>query len=61
MADKFTYIPNDDSQDYHFCRLQLNDPTDQNSLEVLKVAEATNKNKNTLLYNFGDYGIVLAF
>ena len=48
MANKFMYIPNDDTQNYHICRLHLNDPTNQNSLEVLKVAEATNKNKNTL-------------
>ena len=48
MADKFMDMPNDDTKDYHFCRLHLNDPTNQNSLEVLKVDEATNKNKNTL-------------
>ena len=48
MADKFMDIPNDDTKNYPFCRLQLNEPTNQNSLKVLKVAEATNKNKNTL-------------
>ena len=45
MADKFMDIPNDDTKDYHFCRLHLNDPTNQNSLEVLKVAEAPKQKK----------------
>ena len=40
MADKLMYIPNDDTQNYHFCRLQLvvetfitqlNFPSNQNS------------------------------
>ena len=60
MADKFMYIPNDDNQNYPFCRLQLkrletqiNEPTNQNSIEVPKLLTPTNK--KTLSYNFGDY------
>ena len=43
MADKVMYIPNDDTQNYPFCRLQLvvetldtqlNEPTNQNPLKV---------------------------
>ena len=46
MADKWMYIPNDDSQNYPFCRLQLvvesfytqlGKPTNQNLLKVPKV------------------------
>ena len=45
MADKLMYIPNDDAQNYHFCRLhtQLNEPTKQNLTKVLKVVKPTNK------------------
>ena len=53
MADKLMYIPNDNSQNYHFCILQLvaetrldtqlNAPTNQNS-KVPKVVKSTNKN-----------------
>ena len=51
MANKFMYIPNVNSQNYPFCRLQsvvetkLNKPTNQNSLKVLKVVKPTNENK----------------
>ena len=46
MADKLTFIPNDDTLNYPFCRLklvvesldtQLNEPTNQNSIKVPKV------------------------
>ena len=49
MADKLTYITNDDTQNYPFCRLplvvdtQLNELTNQNSIKVPKVAKPTNK------------------
>ena len=50
MADKLMYIPDDDKQNYFFCRLQLmvsytqlNEPTNQNSLRVHKVLKPTNK------------------
>ena len=52
MADKFMYIPNDDTQNYTFCRLklvvehqntQLNKPTNHNLIKVPKVAGPTNK------------------
>ena len=44
MADKLVYIPNDDIQNYYFCRLQLvldtqpNKPTSQISITVPKCA-----------------------
>ena len=31
MADKLMCIPNDDTQNYHFCRLQLVDETFEHS------------------------------
>ena len=46
MADKLMYIPNDDTKNYTFCRFklvvetQLNEPTNQNSMKVVK---STNK------------------
>ena len=50
MAEKFMYIPNDDNQNYHFCKLQLvvetsglNEPTNQNSIKKTKVIKLTNK------------------
>ena len=52
MADKLMYIPNDDTQiipsvDYKLwlkhLDTQFNDSTNQNSLKVPKVVEATNK------------------
>ena len=53
-----TYIPNDDTQNYAFCRLklirldtQLNEPNNQNSRKVSNVVESTNNKK---LYYFGD-------
>ena len=59
MADKWMYIHYDDTQNYSFCRLQLevetldtqlNETTNQNSIKVPKVGKLTNK--RTLLYNF---------
>ena len=51
MADKFMYIPNDDTQNYPFCKIQLmvetfgqlNEPTNQCSNKVLKVFKPMNK------------------
>ena len=53
MADKLMYTPNDDSQNYPFCRLNLvvktfehltYKPTNQNSVKILiKVVYPTNK------------------
>ena len=42
MADAEMYIPNDDTQNYQFCRLQLVDETFghstyQNSIKVIKL------------------------
>ena len=61
MTDKLMYIPNDDFKNFSFYRLQLvvesldnqlNESTNQNSIEVLKVVKPTNKKR--LLENFGD-------
>ena len=49
MVDKLIYIPNDDTQNYPFCRLllvvdnQLNETTNQNTTKVPKVIKPTNK------------------
>ena len=52
MVDIFIYIPYDDAQNYPFCRLQLlvkmfdtqlNEPTNQNSINIPKVVEPMNK------------------
>ena len=52
MANRLIYIPNDYTQNYFFCRLQLvvetfghstYEPTNQNSMKVPKVVETTNK------------------
>ena len=53
MADKLMYIPNDDTQNYLFCRLklmvikrlntQLNESNNQNSPKVPKFGKPTNK------------------
>ena len=54
MADKLMYIPNNDNQNYPFCRLQLKVKTleinnhltgltNQNSTKVTKVVRPTNK------------------
>ena len=55
MLDKLMHIPNDDTQNYPVCRLQLvvetfehstywtNQPINQNSMKVLKVVKPTNK------------------
>ena len=51
MEDKLMYIPNNDAQNYPFCRLQLvvetfehakNKPTNQNSIIVPKFVKPTN-------------------
>ena len=49
MADKLMYIPNDDTQKYPFCRLELNylstqlkKLTNQNFKKVPKVVRLTN-------------------
>ena len=45
MADKLMYIPNDDTQNYPFCKLlkhlktQLNESTNKNSMKANKVVE----------------------
>ena len=50
MADKLIYIPNDVTQNYPFCRLQLvvkgsenqlNKPTIKNSMKVPKIVKLT--------------------
>ena len=50
MADKFMYIPIDDTQNYSFYRLklvvetfELNKQTNQNSVKVPKVVKPMNK------------------
>ena len=52
MADKLMYIPNDNKQNYPFCRLQLvvetfGHPGIQNSFKVPKVVKPT-KTKSLL-------------
>ena len=55
------YLPNDDIKKFPFVNFnqwlkclytQLNKPTNQNLIKVLKVVKITNK--KTLLLNFGD-------
>ena len=55
MADKFTCISNDDTQNYPFYRFQLvikrldtqlNIPTNKNSIKVTKIVKPTNKKKS---------------
>ena len=43
MADKLMYILNELTRTYLFCRLQLNKPTNQNSMKVPKFVKPTNK------------------
>ena len=61
MAIKLMYIPYDDTQNYHFCRLQfvvetfgtqLNESTNQNSMKVPKGDKLMNK-KTLLLSGLG--------
>ena len=61
MNGKLMYIPNDDTQNHSFCRLQLvvetfkhptYEPTNQNSIKVPNVVKPANE--QTLLQNFGD-------
>ena len=52
LADKMMYIPNDHTQNYPLCKLQLvivkcldtqlNKPTNQSSIPVSKLVETTN-------------------
>ena len=53
--DKLMYIPNDKTQNYPFCRLQLvlDAPTNQNSIKVPKVVNPTNK-KTLLIKTLGN-------
>ena len=58
MADKLMYSPDDDTQNYPLCTLQLVDnqpiePTNQNTISFLKVFKLTKK--KTVFKNFGDY------
>ena len=57
MTDKLMYIPNEDTQNYPFCRLQLvvetfghstSEPNNLNSTKVPKVVKPSNKK------NFGN-------
>ena len=51
LSDKSRYIPNKETQNNHFCRLQLvietfgqfDEPTNQNSMKVPKVVKLMNK------------------
>ena len=61
VADKLMYFPNDDIQNYTFCRLQIvikmfghsTEWTNKsNSIKSPKVVNPTSK--KTLLWNFGD-------
>ncbi len=54
MTDELMYIPNDDTQNYSFCKLQLVVETfghlplqtnQSNLIKVLKVVKPTNKKK----------------
>ena len=50
------FISNYDIQNYRsqqWLDTQLNEPTNQNAMLVLKVVKTTNK--KTLIYNFGDF------
>ena len=61
MADKFMYIPNYDTQNYLFCRLQIEVETFEHStirsIQSNSISAPTGvepKNKKTLFKNFGD-------
>ncbi len=63
MTDKFVYIPNDYIQNDPFCRLQLivetfdtqlNEPTNQNSIKVVKDVKPTSLMFN-VVFNPGRY------
>ena len=44
MADKLMHIPNNDTQNYSFCRLQLViEPNNQNEIKVPNVVKLTHK------------------
>ena len=62
MAEKLMYIPNANTQNCPFYKLQLvietfghstNKPTNQNSIKVPQIVMPTNK--KTLFCEFGDY------
>ena len=48
MADKLMYIPNDDSQNYPFYRLQLVFATKQDSMKVPKSRQISKRHYKTL-------------
>ena len=59
MDDKLKYIPNDNTENYPFCRLKLkvktfghsiNKPTNQNSIKVPKLVKPTNKKTKLKLW-----------
>ena len=53
MADKFMYIPNDDTQNYtvgynywlNLLETQLNQPTNHNSIKIPKVVKLTKRKR----------------
>ena len=58
MGDKLIYIPNDDTQNYSFCILQLvikrldtqfNESTNQNSLKVSKYISERKRKQNVII------------
>ncbi len=60
MTDKLMYIPNDDTQNYPFSRLQLLVQTFGHSTKCVQMyfnksyKDVELTNKKTLLYDFGD-------
>ena len=42
MNDRLNYIPNDDKQNYHACRLKFNEPPNQNLVTLPKELKPTN-------------------
>ena len=44
MADRLIYIPNNETQNFLFCRLQLNELTNKNSMKDIKVVKPMNLN-----------------
>ena len=50
MDDKLMHIPNDDTQNYPFCRLKLVVQTNNNLVKVPKVVKPTNKKTLDHLY-----------
>ena len=61
IADKLIYIPNDDTQNYPFCRLKFVVETFEHSIKITNQSNFTKvpkvfkpTNKKTLLYDFED-------